>query len=108
MARTRQTARKSTGGKAPRKQLNTKAARKNAPKQGGIMSFQRKLTAKQKAEKTAYNIGLKKLEKDRKHLLDLIEKGGKRNNASHYYTISFNIVNDNLICFHIFHFVYLI
>lgn len=31
MARTRQTARKSTGGKAPRKQLATKAARKSAP-----------------------------------------------------------------------------
>ena len=28
MARTKQTARKSTGGKAPRKQLATKAARK--------------------------------------------------------------------------------
>lgn len=31
MARTKQTARKSTGGKAPRKQLPTKAARKSAP-----------------------------------------------------------------------------
>ncbi|KAJ2046549.1 histone H3.1 [Coemansia sp. RSA 376] len=31
MARTKQTARKSTGGKAPRKQLATKAARKSAP-----------------------------------------------------------------------------
>lgn len=30
MARTKQTARKSTGGKAPRKQLATKAARKSA------------------------------------------------------------------------------
>lgn len=30
MARTKQTARKSTGGKAPRKQLTTKAARKTA------------------------------------------------------------------------------
>lgn len=30
MARTKQTARKSTGGKAPRKQLSTKAARKTA------------------------------------------------------------------------------
>ena len=34
MARTKQTARKSTGGKAPRKQLAAKAARKAAPKQG--------------------------------------------------------------------------
>jgi histone H3 len=36
MARTKQTARKSTGGKAPRKQLATKAARKNAPASGGV------------------------------------------------------------------------
>ena len=34
MARTKQTARKSTGGKAPRKQLATKAARKSAPSAG--------------------------------------------------------------------------
>eukprot|EP01084_Bolivina_argentea_P236519 397663_1 len=36
MARTKQTARKSTGGKAPRKQLATKAARKSAPTAGGF------------------------------------------------------------------------
>merc|ERR1712093_137121 len=36
MARTKQTARKSTGGKAPRKQLATKMARKTAPAQGGV------------------------------------------------------------------------
>ncbi|KRZ49644.1 histone H3, partial [Trichinella nativa] len=36
MARTKQTARKSTGGKAPRKQLATKAARKSAPSAGGV------------------------------------------------------------------------
>jgi len=35
MARTKQTARKSTGGKAPRKQLRTKAARKSSPSAGG-------------------------------------------------------------------------
>ena len=35
MARTKQTARKSTGGKAPRKQLATKAARNSAPPVGG-------------------------------------------------------------------------
>ncbi|XP_065580636.1 histone H3-like [Artemia franciscana] len=35
MARTKQTARKSTGGKAPRKQLATKAAHKSAPATGG-------------------------------------------------------------------------
>ena len=36
MARTKQTARKSTGGKAPRKQLATKAIRKSAPATGGV------------------------------------------------------------------------
>mgnify|MGYP002386795335 CR=1 FL=1 len=36
MARTKQTARKSTGGKAPRKQLASKAARKSAPASGGL------------------------------------------------------------------------
>merc|ERR1739846_297347 len=36
MARTKQTARKSTGGKAPRKQLASKAARKSAPATGGV------------------------------------------------------------------------
>ena len=36
MARTKQTARKSTGGKAPRKKLATKAARKSAPTSGGV------------------------------------------------------------------------
>ena len=35
-ARTKQTARKSTGGKAPRKQLVTKAARASAPAPGGV------------------------------------------------------------------------
>jgi len=35
-ARTKQTARKSTGGKAPRKSLATKAARKSAPYNGGV------------------------------------------------------------------------
>ena len=36
MAHTKQTARKSTGVKAPRKQLATKAARKSAPSTGGV------------------------------------------------------------------------
>ncbi|CAM5084063.1 unnamed protein product [Eretmochelys imbricata] len=35
-SKTKQTARKSTGGKAPRKQLATKAARKSAPATGGV------------------------------------------------------------------------
>jgi len=36
MARTKQTAKKSTGGKAPRAQKTLKAARKNAPATGGV------------------------------------------------------------------------
>ncbi|KAM7266350.1 hypothetical protein ACFE04_004247 [Oxalis oulophora] len=36
MARTKQIARKSTGGKAPRKQLAIKAARKSTPSMGGV------------------------------------------------------------------------
>ena len=36
MARTKQTARKSTGGKAPRKQLASKVARKSAPASGSL------------------------------------------------------------------------
>jgi histone H3 len=36
MARTKQTARKNTGGKAPRKQVGNKAARKSAPATGGV------------------------------------------------------------------------
>ena len=41
MARTKQTARKSTGGKAPRKQLATKAARKSAPATGAVKHVRR-------------------------------------------------------------------
>ena len=36
MARTKQTARNSTGGKAPRKQLNTRASRRSNPARGGV------------------------------------------------------------------------
>ena len=41
MARTKQTARKSTGGKAPRQQLASQAARKSAPSTGGIKKLHR-------------------------------------------------------------------
>ena len=41
MARTKQTARKSTGGKAPRKALATMAARKTPPPRGGIKTKKR-------------------------------------------------------------------
>lgn len=36
MARTKQTARKSAGGKAPRKQIAVKSARKSGPARGGV------------------------------------------------------------------------
>jgi histone H3 len=36
MARTKQTARKSTGGKCPRKQMASKAGRRSAPATGGV------------------------------------------------------------------------
>lgn len=36
MARTKQTARKSSGGKAPRSQLVTKASRRSLPRAGGV------------------------------------------------------------------------
>lgn len=41
MARTKQTARKSTGGKAPRKQIATKAARKSVTASGGVKKAHR-------------------------------------------------------------------
>ena len=49
MARTKQTARKSTGGKAPRKQLATKAARKSAPATGGVKKVCDVTTARSRA-----------------------------------------------------------
>ncbi len=42
MARTKQTARMSTGAKAPRKQLATLAARRTAPATGGVKSSNRR------------------------------------------------------------------
>ncbi|KAG5459120.1 MAG: hypothetical protein BJ554DRAFT_515 [Olpidium bornovanus] len=54
MARTKQTARKSTGGKAPRKQLATKAARKSAPATGGVKKphrYRPGTVSKQRGEK---------------------------------------------------------
>lgn len=56
MARTKQTARKSTGGKAPRKQLATKAARKSAPSTGGVKKPHRYRYTHFLA---SYNVGLK-------------------------------------------------
>ena len=41
MARTKQTARKSTGGKAPRKAIGSKQARKKAPEAGGVKKAHR-------------------------------------------------------------------
>ncbi|CAH2015821.1 unnamed protein product [Acanthoscelides obtectus] len=53
MARTKQTARKSTGGKAPRKQLATKAARKSAPATGGVKKPHRYRPGTKAARKSA-------------------------------------------------------
>ena len=53
MARTKQSARKSTGGMAPRKQLATKAARKSAPAAGGVKKTKKVVgTKKPGIEKT--------------------------------------------------------
>jgi len=41
MARTKQSARRSTGGKAPRKQLATLCARKKGPREGGVKKKRR-------------------------------------------------------------------
>lgn len=41
MARTKQTARKSTGGKAPRKQIATKSARRSTIGAGGVKKAHR-------------------------------------------------------------------
>ena len=43
MARTKQTARKTTSGKAPKKALAQKAARKTAPARGGVKKRKRRL-----------------------------------------------------------------
>lgn len=51
MARTKQTARKSTGGKAPRKQLATKAARKSAPLTGSVKQTVRKFSVSKELKK---------------------------------------------------------
>lgn len=59
-SRTKQTARQSTGGKAPRKQLASKAARKSAPSTGGVKRPRKKRkaadpwTPKKKAKKSVY------------------------------------------------------
>ncbi|GFQ07118.1 histone h3.2 [Phtheirospermum japonicum] len=62
MARTKQIARKSTGGKAPRKHLATKAARKSAPATGGDfkmgLRFQSSVVAALQEAAEAYLVGL--------------------------------------------------
>ncbi|TKR58690.1 hypothetical protein L596_030101 [Steinernema carpocapsae] len=62
MARTKQTARKATGGKAPRKQLATKAARKSAPSSGGVKKPHR------------YRVALREIRKYQKSTELLIRK----------------------------------
>ena len=53
MAGTKQTARKSTGGKAPRKQLATKAAQKSVPSTGGVKSSSMQRPSKMLGQKLA-------------------------------------------------------
>jgi len=65
MARTKQTARKSTGGKAPRKALATKAARKGAPQTGFV---------KKKARYRPGTIALREIRKYQKSTELLIRK----------------------------------
>uniref|UniRef100_A0A8D0EYN2 Histone H3 n=1 Tax=Strix occidentalis caurina TaxID=311401 RepID=A0A8D0EYN2_STROC len=69
MARTKQTARKSTGGKAPRKQLATKAARKSAPATGGVKKPHRYRpgTHGHRGKFHGFHMGPKQL-RERKHL----------------------------------------
>ena len=56
MARTKQTSRKSTGGKAPRKQLATKAARKSAPATGGSGEMKREQIREEAYESFIYDV----------------------------------------------------
>jgi histone H3 len=65
MARTKQTARHSTGGKAPRAALATKAARKAAPQTGGV---------KKKARYRPGTIALREIRKYQKSTDLLIRK----------------------------------
>jgi len=65
MARTKQTARKSTGGKAPRKALATKAARKGAPQTAFV---------KKKARYRPGTIALREIRKYQKSTELLIRK----------------------------------
>ena len=61
MARTKQTARKSTGGKAPRKQLATKAAQKSVTATRGHKSSGWRTPLKEAARKTGLSAsGVKK------------------------------------------------
>lgn len=65
MARTKQTARKSTGGKTPRKQLATKAARRSGPTTG---------TNPKKHMYRPGTVALREIRKYRKNVENLIRK----------------------------------
>lgn len=67
MARTKQTARKSTGGKAPRKQLATKAARKSTVPAAGV-------STKRPHRYRAGTVALKEIRKYQKSTELLIRK----------------------------------
>ena len=69
MARTKQTARKSTGGKAPRKQLAKKATRKSAPSADGVIDAKQLAVMMSTHARLGADSGLKVLED---HLVKLI------------------------------------
>ena len=68
MARTKQTARKSTSGRAPRKALATKAARKSAPSTGGI---KRPLVSQKKFVEVEWNNCEKLMETVAENIADI-------------------------------------
>ena len=78
-ARTRQTARMSTGGKAPRKQLASMAARKSVPSTGGVLPPPRK--KRRRADPGTPKKGKKKstdvVAAAAKPLINMVSKGSK-------------------------------
>ena len=81
MARTKQTARKSTGGQAPRKALATKAARKSAPATGGI---KKALRLKPQTEDAAHDMA------GEKTLMQMQALGFVKNPIEHATRIQYN------------------
>ena len=105
MARTKQTARKSTGGKAPRKQLATKAARKSAPVTGGVKKSHRyrpgtvALREIRRYQRST-ELLIRKISKKRSHEENILKKASKTSGPAIEYcrkTLS-SLVNKGNIC----------